>query len=260
MFDVNYIWSICNLEGKTAIVTGGNQGIGKGIAYSLASLGAEVTIVGRNPYTLEETLNMLPGENHEAHILDVSNRDDIKEFFRTYQKHHENLDIFINNAAYSVHATLEETEQKDIDGLLDTNLKGALCCLQQAGNIMKKQKKGSIVVITSVNGLSPHPTQAMYSVTKFALEGAVKALASSLGPYNVRVNSCAPGAIDTPINAEAFSKPEFKEKFNKKVSLRRVGTIDEIGEAVALLAGDAFRYMTGSTVVIDGGLMLKQVP
>jgi NAD(P)-dependent dehydrogenase (short-subunit alcohol dehydrogenase family) len=260
MFDINYIRSICSLEGKTAIVTGGNQGIGRGIANSLAKLGAQVTIVGRNPHTLEETLKMLPGENHEAHILDVSNRNTVEEFFRIYQEHHDNLDIFINNAAYSIHATLEDTDQKDIDGLLDTNLKGALCCLQLAGNIMKRQNKGSIVVITSVNGLNSHPTQAMYSVTKFALEGAVKALASSLGPYNVRVNSCAPGAIDTPINAGAFSKPEFKEMFNKRVSLRRVGTIEEIGEAVALIAGDAFRYMTGSTVVIDGGLMLKQVP
>ena len=260
MFDADYIYSLCNLEGRNAIVTGGNQGIGKGIACSLARLGARVAIVGRNPKTLKETLGILPGKYHETYTLDVSDRDQVKAFFQTYQEHHESLDIYINNAAYSVHATLEETRQEDIDGLLDTNLKGALCCLQQAGRIMKTQRKGSIVVITSVNGMNPHPTQAMYSVTKFALEGAVKALASSLGPYNVRVNSCAPGAIDTPINAEAFSKPGFIEEFNKKVALRRIGTIEEIGEAVALLAGDAFRYMTGATVVIDGGLMLKQVP
>ena len=160
-------------------------------------------------------------------------RNAVKEFFQSYHKSHKNLDIYINNAAYSIQATLEETSQEDIDGLLDTNLKGALCCLQQSGQIMKEQRSGSIIVITSVNGLNPHPTQAMYSVTKFALEGAVKALASSLGPYNVRVNSCAPGAIDTPINTEAFNKPGFKEIFSKKVALRRIGTIEEIGEAVA---------------------------
>lgn len=260
MFDTDFIRSICSLEGRNAIVTGGNQGIGKGIATALAKLGAHVTIVGRNTRTLEETLKQLPGESHEAYTLDVSDRKEVNAFFQTYQEQHGSLDIYINNAAYSVHATLEETKQDDIDGLLDTNLKGALCCLQQAAKIMKAQRNGSIVVITSVNGLNPHPTQAMYSVTKFALEGAVKALASSLGPYHVRVNSCAPGAIDTPINAQAFNTPGFKEEFNKKIALRRIGTIEEIGEAVALLAGDAFRYMTGATVVIDGGLMLKQVP
>jgi len=260
MFDTEYIRSLCSLEGKNAIITGGNQGIGKGIAYSLAKLGAHVTIVGRNQHTLDESLRMLPGSGHEAQVLDVSDRNAVKEFFQSYHKSHKNLDIYINNAAYSVQATLEETSQEDIDGLLDTNLKGALCCLQQSGQIMKKQRSGSIIVITSVNGLNPHPTQAMYSVTKFALEGAVKALASSLGPYNVRVNSCAPGAIDTPINTEAFNKPGFKETFSNKVALRRIGTIEEIGEAVALLTGDAFRYMTGATVVIDGGLMLKQIP
>ena len=259
MFDIDYVRSLCSLEGKTAVVTGGNQGIGRAIACSLARLGARVTIVGRNRTTLAETLDMLLGEGHEAQVLDVSDRQAVMAFFRSYQQTHQNLDIFVNNAAYTVHATLEETREEDIDGLLDTNLKGALCCLQQAGAIMKRQGRGSIMVITSVNGLNPHPTQAMYSVTKFALQGAVKALASSLGPYGVRVNSCAPGAIDTPINAAAFGQPGFKESFCAKVSLKRIGTAEEIGEAVALLVGDAFGYMTGTTVVIDGGVMLKQV-
>lgn len=260
MFNTDYIHNLCSLEGRNAIVTGGNQGIGRAIACSLAKLGARVTIVGRNSQTLKEALSLLEGDHHESYTLDVSNRQEVDAFFQTYQEQHESLDIFINNAAYSVHATMDETSEKDIDGLLDTNLKGALCCLQHAAGMMKVQKKGSIVVITSVNGMNPHPTQAMYSVTKFALEGAVKALASSLGPYNIRVNSCAPGAIDTPINTQAFSKPGFIEEFNTKVALRRIGAMEEIGDAVALLVGDAFRYMTGSTVVIDGGLMLKQVP
>ncbi len=259
MFGEEYFRALCSLEGRTAIVTGGNRGIGRGIAVALAQLGARVTIVGRDERTLDETLGLLPGEGHESYVLDVSDREAIKAFFADYGRGHEGLDIFVNNAAYSVHETLDETSEKDIDGLLDTNLKGALCCLQQAARIMKAQKRGSIMVITSVNGLNPHPTQAMYSVTKFALEGSVKALASALGPHNVRVNSCAPGAIDTPINALAFKDPGFKDAFCKKVSLKRIGTVEEIGNAVALLVGDAFKYMTGSTVVIDGGLMLKQI-
>ncbi|PKL12640.1 MAG: 3-oxoacyl-ACP reductase, partial [Spirochaetae bacterium HGW-Spirochaetae-8] len=139
MFDIDYVRSLCSLEGKTAVVTGGNQGIGRAIACSLARLGARVTIVGRNRTTLAETLDMLLGEGHEAQVLDVSDRQAVMAFFRSYQQTHQNLDIFVNNAAYTVHATLEETREEDIDGLLDTNLKGALCCLQQAGAIMKRQ-------------------------------------------------------------------------------------------------------------------------
>lgn len=259
MYNETYIRSLVSLEGRNSIVTGGNQGIGRAIAISLASFGSSVTIIGRNKETLEETLAMLPGKGHEQYVCDVSDLAAVDSFFAQYSERKKILDICINNAAYSVHSTLEETTSEEVDGLLDTNLKGAIRVLQHAGKLMKQQRSGSIVVITSVNGLNPHPTQAMYSVTKFALEGAAKALASSLGPYNVRVNTCAPGAIDTPINAAAFSTPGFTEAFCKKVSLKRIGAVEEIGDAVALIAGDAFRYMTGSTVVIDGGLMLKQL-
>ncbi|HQB90751.1 MAG: SDR family oxidoreductase [Spirochaetales bacterium] len=259
MFDIDYVRALCSLEGQHAVVTGGSQGIGRAIACSLASFGARVTILGRNPSTLDETLALLDGEGHERVVCDVSDLAAVDAFFSDYQRRHPALDIFVNNAAYSVHATLEEADRADIDGMVDTNLKGAIACLQHAGKIMKRQQRGSIVVLSSVNGLNSHPTQAIYSVTKFALEGVVKALASSLGPYNVRVNSCAPGAIDTPINAEAFSREGFKEEFCKKVSLKRIGSAKEIGDAVCMLAGGAFAYMTGATVVIDGGLMLKQV-
>jgi NAD(P)-dependent dehydrogenase (short-subunit alcohol dehydrogenase family) len=257
--DIAYLQLMLNLEGKNAIVTGGNQGIGKGIACSLVKFGARVTILGRNKRTLEETcLKLRKSGSADFYVVDVSDRAAVAAFFKAYMLTHTTLDIFVNNAGYSVHAPLEDTEEKDIDGLIDTNLKGSLCCLQHAGNIMKRQHKGSIVIITSINGLNAHPTQGMYSVTKFALQGAMKALASTLGEYGVRVNSCAPGAIDTPINAAAFSVPGCKESVEKRITLRRIGTIEEIGDAVACIASDAFRYMTGATVVIDGGMMLKQ--
>ena len=254
-----YLEQLYNLEGKTAIVTGGSQGIGRGIAVSLANFGASVTVIGRNQALLEETVAEVraAGGCCDAVVLDVSDRDASRAFFDRYMEEHPQLDIFVNNAGFTVRSELADTADQDIDALLSTNLVGALTLLNKAANRMKAQRSGSIVVITSVNGLNPLPGQGMYSVTKFALEGATKALASSLAEYGVRVNSCAPGAIDTAMNAAALADPAAMEATLKKIPMSAVGAPADIGDVVACMVSDACRYMTGATVVVDGGLSLK---
>lgn len=261
MIDYGYVENTFCLEGKTAIVTGGNSGIGRAIALSLARLGADIVIAGRNEETLKSTLNELSssGGNYELYKLDVSSRDEIRRFFEWYSSSHQKLDIFVNNAGYSVQGELQDTSDADIDGLIDTNLKGAICCMQHAADIMIQQKSGRILVITSINGVvNPHPTQGMYSVTKFALQGAMKAMAETLGEYGITVNSLAPGAIDTPMNSAAFADPGHIRAVEAKISLRRIGTAEEIGDVAAVMVSDAFSYMTGTTIVVDGGMMLRQ--
>jgi len=257
---INYTYSLFNLEGKNAVISGGSQGIGRGIALSLANFGANITVIGRNKHLLEETIELTKeiGGNCEAYIVDVGDRTAINEFFTEYIGKHNSLDIYVNNAGFTVHAELQDTSFSDIDRLIDTNLKGAIHCLKNVANIMKGQRMGVITIITSINALNSHPGQGMYSVTKYALEGTMKSLASVLAKYGVRVNSCAPGAIDTAMNTEAFSDPRIHDTILNKIPLNRIGTIQDIGDVVACISSDAFRYMTGATVVVDGGMMLKQ--
>ena len=260
MIDADYVNSTFGLEGKNAIITGGNSGIGKGIAEAFAKLGANVCITGRNEDRLEAVVSSLSSYgHHEYKRVDVSSRNDIDQFFEWYESNHDKLDIFVNNAGYSVHGELQNAAYEDIDGMIETNLKGAILCMQHASRIMMKQKSGRILIITSINGVvNAHPEQGMYSVTKFGLQGAMKALASSLGEYGITVNSLAPGAIDTPINSVAFSNTDTVHAVENKITLHRIGTIEEVGDVAAAMVSDCFRYMTGSTVVVDGGMMLRQ--
>lgn len=257
--DISYIKNLFSLEGKNAVVTGGSQGIGRGIAESLAKFGAKVTILGRNQELLDETASEIikAGGECSTYAFDISNRDEARKFFADYMENHNSLDIFVSNAGYTVRAQITDTTDEQIDGLIATNLVGAITLLNEAAAQMKEQRSGSIAVVTSVNGLSPLPGQGMYSVTKFGLEGASKALASTLAEYGVRVNSIAPGAVATAMNAEALVQPESVEATLKRIPLYRIAVAEEIGDVVACVVSDAFRYMTGATIVVDGGLSLK---
>ena len=149
-----------------------------------------------------------------------------------------------------------ETTQEEMDTLYATNVKGALFGLKRAGEIMKRQKDGKIVIITSVNALNPLPPQAVYTSTKCALEGLMRCLAADLSPYGVRVNTCAPGAVLTNMNPDLADAKELAET-ERLIPLKKVGTPEDIGDVVACMVSDAFRYMTGATVLVDGGLMLR---
>lgn len=256
----DYLKKLFSLEGRKAIVTGGGQGIGRSIAMSLAAFGAEVTILGRNKETLERTVKEIcqRGDRCQYYQLDLKDWESVDRFFDTYLEENERLDIYVSNAGATVRSALADTRQKDMDDLWNLNVKGALHGIQRSAELMKKQRSGNIVLITSVNALNAHPGQGMYSVTKYALEGAMKALASTLGPYGIRVNSCAPGAIRTAMNECVLADAAAEQKVKDSISLDRVGTPEEIGNVVACMVSDAFSYMTGATVVVDGGLLLRK--
>ena len=255
--NLEYVKQLFDLSGKKAIVTGGSQGIGRAIAESLSRFGADVSILGRNRDYLQQVEASIRDEGGfcRAYAVDVSSEDQVERFFKEYMRENKRLDIFVNNAGYTIRKSATETTSEEMDGLFATNIKGALYGLSRAGNIMKAQREGNIVIITSINALAPLPPQAVYTSTKCALEGLLKCLAADLSPYNVRVNSCAPGAIDTNMNAEA-TKEEMEACANT-VPLRRVGDPIDIGDVVSCMVSDACRYMTGATVVVDGGLLLR---
>ncbi len=252
--DLTYAAQRFSLDGKKAVVTGASGGIGRGIAEAMAHLGAEVAVLGRNPQKLRDTEEAIQafGGKCDTWAFDVADPEASDAFFRDYEAKHGAPDIFVCNAGSTVRKHLTQTENDEMEHLLGTDFKGAIYGLRWAGNVMKA-KGGNIIVITSVNALYPLPSQAVYTGIKCALEGIVRCMAAELAPYGIRVNTCAPGAVNTDLVAPHSETVCLRPG----IPLGHAAQPEEIGEAVALMATDAFRYMTGSTVLIDGGLMLR---
>jgi NAD(P)-dependent dehydrogenase (short-subunit alcohol dehydrogenase family) len=262
--NMDYINRIFCLDGKKAIVTGGNSGIGMGIAKSLANLGVDVTIIGRDSASIEAVAGELAalGTKSKGCRVDLMNHEEIDRFFDGYYAENDGkLDILVANAGISVMKRALETTGEDMDRLFNTNLKGALFCCQRAAEAMKKQNHGNIVITTSVNALYPLPPQALYTSTKIAQEALMQCLAVDLAPFGIRVNTIAPGAIISNLGRDN-PFPRKREGDWKKMPglpLGRIGEPEDIGDVVACMVTDAFRYQTGSTVLVDGGLKLRNV-
>ena len=253
--DLRYAAERFSLDGKKAVVTGASGGIGRAIAEAMARLGAEVAGLGRNPQKLRDTEGAIRafGGKCETWAFDVADPLASDAFFRDYEAKHGAPDVFVCNAGTTVLKNFTETEDEEMEHLLKTDFKGAVYGMRWAGNVMK-ERGGQIIVITSVNAFYPLPSQAVYTGIKCALEGMVRCMASELAPYNIRVNTCAPGAVNTDL-AHPHSPTV---RIAPGIPLGHAAQPEEIGEAVALMATEAFRYMTGSTVLIDGGLMLRK--
>jgi NAD(P)-dependent dehydrogenase (short-subunit alcohol dehydrogenase family) len=255
----DYLKKLFCLDGKKAIVTGASQGIGRAIALSLANFGAEVALVGRQTDLLASVKAEIEEQGGvcETYAFDVSSQAAMNQFFDNYIEKHGHLDIFINNAGYSKMSRVLEVSEEDMQGLLSTNFKGAVYGIQRAGQIMKQQRSGNIVIVTSVNAHYPLPIQAIYSCTKSALETLARCLASDLCRYNVRVNTFAPGAVNTRMNKNMFENPDIRREIDDLIPIGYVAEPEDVGDAVTCMVSDAFKYMTGSTVIADGGIMLQ---
>jgi NAD(P)-dependent dehydrogenase (short-subunit alcohol dehydrogenase family) len=189
--------------------------------------------------------------------VDVSQKEQVDEFFDRYRQKQERLDIYISNAGRQIRADALKMTEQEFDALLGTNFKGAWIGLQHAGNIMQDQRSGNIVIVTSINGLSPLSDQAVYSTTKAALQSLMQSLAATLAPYGVRVNSFAPGCVLTGINQDIFAIRKLYDDKVKKLPVGRLGNPTEAGNIIATMVTDAYSFMTGSTVVADGGELLR---
>ena len=253
----DYISRIFSLEGQEAVVTGASSGIGRGIAVSLANLGANVALLGRNLEGLAQTEKEIreQGGSCESYQVDVTSEEQVERFFAEHQEKHGRMDIFVANAGINYRAELLDSQMEDIDRVINTDYKGTLYGVIRAGKIMKGQKSGNIVIISSINGLSAMGNLAVYSSIKYALEGITRSLAASLGPYGVRVNSCAPGVILSNINKNVYGKESNLQAKLKSIPLGRIGAPCDIG--VASMVGNAFRFMTGTTILVDGGELLR---
>ena len=245
------------LSGKVALVTGSTSGIGRGIALELARHGAYILVTGRRKERIGETVEMIRqlGGDAAGCPLDVSDRDEITKFFDTFVKR-TGIDIFVNNAGITTVKDFLDNTPDEIESICRTNLLGAVYCTQQAARLMTAQKRGgSIIMITSCNAYAPLPGQSFYSAIKCGLEGLVKGIAWELAPYRIRVNAVAPGAVVSELTG--IKTEEEQIAAGKGIPIPRMGQPEEIGKAVCFLASDDASYITGSSLLVDGGIILR---
>ncbi len=259
---------LLDLTGKTAIVTGGGIGIGYGISYRLAEAGANVVIADRSDdgAVAEKELSS-KGFKVISIKTDIAIEQDVKNLIDQTIKKYGAIDILVNNAGIYPDIPVMDMSLEDFDKVLNVNLKGAFLCTKYASEKMIARKAGGkIINITSIDALHPSSVGlAHYDASKHGLWGFTKNVALELAPYKIWVNAIAPGGILTPgIQKLQQSMPvpegvdlqKMMASFLSKIPMGRLGDPDEIGKAALFLASDMSSYMTGSQIVIDGGVLL----
>lgn len=240
-----------DLSGKTALVTGSTQGIGFAIAKALAAHGARVFVHGRELGKCKAASERIPGSTPvTADLLDTSGVD-------TLYAQTGNVDILILNASVQYKRPWDAFTVEEYDAQMNCNLKASYFMIRKYTPAMKEKSWGRIVTLGSVNEHNEHPELSLYGVSKAAQLKLVKNIAASLAPYGITVNNIAPGAIDTPRNAAVSADPEKRRTVEAKIPVGRFGTPEDITPAVLLLASEEGAYITGSEILIDGGMSLK---
>jgi NAD(P)-dependent dehydrogenase (short-subunit alcohol dehydrogenase family) len=251
------------LDGKVALVTGAGSGIGQAAAVTLGEAGASVVVNDLTAEGLDETVAAIQSAGGEAApaLGDVRLRADVAAAVATARDRFGGLDVVLANAAVSVYEQFEHQSEETIDLVLDTDLKGALLSAQLAIPELKRRGGGSIVFVSSVQAYVTLPGCVPYAAAKAGLVAAARALAPEVGRDGIRVNAIAPGTIETPMLHRDLSgmNREEADRFLGQVAeanaLGRIGTVQEIADVVVFLASDASRYVTGTSVVVDGGYL-----
>lgn len=254
-----------SLEGQSAIVTGAAMGIGERIAHRFAEAGAAIVIADRDADRSEAVARELQrlGAKARALCVDVANVSDATRCVETAVEDFGRVDILVNNAGIFPSSPALDLTEGDWDRVLSVNLKGAFFLSQAAAKRMRGQGS-SIVNIASIDALHPAGTLAHYDASKGGLVMLTRSLALEFAPLGIRVNAVCPGAIQTPGADEAMtqmargtSAAAVREAFAARIPLKRMGTPDEIALATLFLASRASSYVTGSTLVVDGGYLLS---
>ena len=247
------------LEGRVAIVTGASSGIGQGIAKRLATEGAKVVVdyVGQ-PEGAQETARAIKAAGGEVEIVqaDVTVPSAIHTLVESAWSRFGSADILVNNAGLEKKSSFFDTTEADYDKVMDVNLRGPFFLSQAFVRRLRDAKKsGRIVNISSVHEDMVFPGFATYCCSKGGLRMLMRDLAVELGPLGITVNNVAPGAIATPINKSLLDNKQELDALLANIPLGRLGTPEDVAGLVAFLASDDAAYITGSTFVVDGGLM-----
>lgn len=241
-----------DLKGKTALVTGSTQGIGFEIAKTLSEHGAKVFVAGASSRekcvaASEKIPNSIPVR---ANLLENDEID------KLYEETGE-VDILVLNASIQYKKKWDEFTIEEYDIQMNCNVKSSYLLIRKYAEAMKQKGWGRIVAIGSVNQYNQHPELSLYGMSKVAQKKMTENLAPALAPFGITINNVAPGAIETPRNDAALADAEFREKVEKSIPCGYIGKSEDIAPAVLLLCSNEGRYITGSEIIIDGGMHLK---
>ena len=243
-----------NFQGKTVVITGAAQGIGKQIALDFAKEKGRVIILDLNQEALISAQAEIAAHSECAYYcVDVTDSQQVGEVINKIIDKFSKIDIVVNNAGITKDNLILRLSENDWDKVIAVNLRGAFLCSKLAAKFMVKQRSGKIVNVSSIIGIVGNAGQANYSASKAGLIGLTKSLAKELGSRNVGVNAVAPGYIQTQMTDKLPDK--IKEEMLKRIPLNRLGTPADVSNAVLFLASSAADYITGQVVVVDGGMI-----
>lgn len=244
------------LDARVALVTGASRGIGRAIALSLAAAGADLVLVARRLPDLEAVAEEVRALGRRALSIPahVGRRAEVERVFAAALREFPRLDILVNNAATNpIFGPLADLEEEAWDKIMALNVKGYLLTAQRAARVMGAAGRGAIVNVASTAGLRASPGLGAYSVSKAAVVMLTRVLARELAPLGVRVNAVAPALIETRFSEALWKDPGRLETYLQATPMRRTGQPEEVAGAVVYLCSDAASYVTGHTLVVDGG-------
>lgn len=255
------------LKGQKALVTGASSGIGEAAARQLAQAGASVVVNYHSEQEeAEKIVSDIRAEGGEAIAIgaNVAHEDEVLAMFSQLYQHFGTIDILVNNAGIQKDAAFVDMSLDDWNLVIEVNLTGQFLCAREAAKeFLRRGVKpeiscaaGKIICMSSVHQVIPWAGHVNYATSKGGIDLMMKSIAQELAPHKVRVNSVAPGAIETQINTAAWSTPEAKAKLLHLIPSGRVGIPDDIGKAVVWLASDDSNYVNGATLFVDGGMTL----
>jgi NAD(P)-dependent dehydrogenase (short-subunit alcohol dehydrogenase family) len=251
-----------SLAGKTAVVTGASRGLGQAFAAALAEAGADLVITSRHGAELGDTAAAVRVHGREALVVEADSTDEaaVRAMVDAAVERFGRIDILVNNAACErANLPPEQTTLEGWQSVMRANVDGPFLCAREVGRVMIGQKRGRIINVASMSGqiINRHFHGGSYDVSKSAVVGLTKALAVEWAPHGITVNALAPGYYGTAPNLHWFqSNPEIHRKVLDLIPLGRLGTIEELAGLVVVMASDICSYMTGSTILIDGGYTL----
>jgi 3-oxoacyl-[acyl-carrier protein] reductase len=248
-----------SLEGRTAIVTGASRGIGRGLAAVFAQAGANLVLFARTQDALDRVVGELDGDRAVAVAGDVTRAEDIQRAIDVARERFGRLDVFCHNAGIYPETPIERIDMDEWRSVIDTNLTSTFLAVKACMPVMREQDYGRIVLISSITGSRVgYPGLAHYSATKAGMSGFMRTAALELAPFHVTINGIEPGSIRT--EGLAGLGEEAIDSMIEHIPLGSLGEPEDIAHAAVFLASDGARFITGQTIVVDGGQTLPEIP